>query len=99
MIDYVGALGEKGKTYNDEEPIFNDGILRIITEFKNMGAVTKIVLDPQYDEPISLVNIEEQYSNVKKVLYDSWQSGMIFNYKNHKDGEVWELVGTTIGFV
>ena len=99
MIDYVGALGEKGKIYNDEEPIFYDGNLLIISESGNLCTATKLSLEPQYDNPLSLDDIAEQYPYVKKVLYDSWRSGMIFNYMNHKDGEPWELVGTTIGFV
>lgn len=102
MIDLAGALGEHGKKYNDEDPIFYDGILRIICELGDNYVICtahRIVLTPEYDEPLSLADIAKKYRNVKKVIYETWTSGMIFNYKNHKDGEDWELVGTTIGFI
>lgn len=102
MMDLAGALGEHGKVYDDEDPIFYDGVLRIICEMGDNYIICtthRIDLIPEYDEPISLAYIANKYSHVSKVIYETWTSGMVFNYKNHKNGEDWELVGTTIGIV
>ena len=65
-----------------------------------------ICLTPPYTEPLTLKDIAEKYPKVQKVFYDDAMRGYVYNYGNHrnetyKDGsksEMWELVGTTLGY-
>lgn len=99
MTDLIGYFGEMGETYKDSDVLFNDGSLYIITEPRfNMILAHKIIICPEYDEPISLVDIRKKYKNVKKVIYEEAMRGAIFNYGNHEKNE-WELVGRTCGYI
>lgn len=58
----------------------------------------------EYDEPITLADIAEKYPKVKKLIFDDAMRGYVYNYGNHaydkneKNIEMWELVGTTVGY-
>lgn len=107
MLDMVNG----GKT-PDNEVIFYDGFLYIIScekepeifggEYHDAEySVDVKCLDGVYEEPITLADITERYPNVSKVIYDDALKGYVYNYGNHrfeKDSEMWELVGTTLGY-
>lgn len=100
MIDYI-----EHDNKDDDEVIFYDGFLYIISSFRK-GEIQKYEIDvvclcPEYDDPMSLVDIKEKYPNVHKVIYEDWRNGYVFNYGNHRDenkNRIWERVGTTYGF-
>ena len=98
--------GIRGGNKDDGEMIFCDGILYIIQRWTDAAGyvrfqVTNLILDGQYDKPISLEQIAKQYPKVFKVIFEDATTGYVFNYGNHiteKGAEAWELVGTTIGY-
>ena len=98
--------GVRGGVKDDSEMIFCDGILYIIQRWTDADGderfqVTNLFLDGQYDKPISLEQIAKKFPRVLKVIYDTALEGYVFNYGNHgnePDAEMWELVGTTIGY-
>ena len=99
MIDFIDH-----KEIPDDEIVFYDGFLYIISSFDN-GEETKceiefIILCPEYDDPLSLVDIQNKYPNVSKVIFEDWLKGSIYNYGNHRKDKIklWEKVGTTVGF-
>ena len=100
-----------GEITPDEEVIFYDGYLYIISRIEiyekgEMYTRNKYKIDvkclTEYDEPMSLKDIREHYPFVRKVLYESWMHGRIYNYDNHNSSDEekkWEEYGTTLGFV
>ena len=100
----------------DNDVIFNDGFLYIISlniplgkpfaikDLSSFYTVGVIVLNPEYDNPLTLKDIEKQYPNVRKVIYEEAMSGYVYNYGNHtkknisETSQVWEQVGTTCGY-
>lgn len=100
MIDYI-----EHNNKDDDEVIFYDGFLYIISSYQE-DRITKYEIDvvclcPEYDDPISLIDIQRKYPNVHKVIYEDWRNGYVFNYGNHRDENkngIWERVGTTYGF-
>lgn len=101
----------------DDEMVFYDGFLYIISRIKDGYLTDKefveseykidvIALTPPYTEPLTLKDIAEKYPKVQKVIFDDAMRGYVYNYGNHrnetyKDGsksEMWELVGTTLGY-
>ena len=99
MIEYIGAYGDKGKDYPDNEIMFDDGILYIVNvDEKEYQSIT---IDPEYSKPISLwsiaPNFNSPYGEHIILIYENYSSGIVFRYGNH--GKGWETVGTTIGFV
>ena len=51
---------------------------------------------------MSLKDIREQYPFVRKVLFESWMWGKVYNYANHnfvEEDKKWEEYGTTMGIV
>lgn len=101
MIDYI-----EHNNKDDDKVIFYDGFLYIISTFfhkptKPEYKIDVICLCPEYDDPMSLVDIQRKYPNVHKVIYEDWRNGYVFNYGNHRDennNRIWERVGTTYGF-
>ena len=87
----------------DDEVVFCDGILWVLTYCDGKPGIQKVNLCSEYDKPICLFDIAERFPHVVKVIFEDWTSGCIFNYGNHPnppfsgDGK-WELVGTTVGF-
>lgn len=108
MLDIVNQ-----KKIPDNEVVFDDGYIFIISMTKDRVitreeyidrkySVDMKLLNAEYDEPISLADIAEQYPKVEKVIYEDMLSGQVYNYGNHaaeKDAEMWELVGTTVGYL
>lgn len=90
--------------------IFYDGLLIIISEsdddyntdtiLERTGRVDFKTLCGEYDDPISLEQIQLDYPDVKMVIYEEWLKGYVYRYGNHKvDGKkVWEKTGETYGF-
>lgn len=101
-----------GSTKPDREEVFFDGFLYIISRTKEAVVTVDEYIDPkysidvkmlnaEYDDPISLADIAEKYPKVCKVVFDDVLKGRVYSYGNHrakKDAEMWELVGTTIGY-
>ena len=94
------------KTIPDDEVVFYDGFLYIISRtneycerYTVVGEykVDVLILDPQFDNPISLSDIKRELPSVTKVIHEDYLKGEIYNYGNHK-GETWEMTGTTMGF-
>lgn len=98
-----------GEIYPDDKVVFYDGYLYIISrdqeayidkcryhEPKYSIDVKCIVAE--YDKPWTLADIAEKYPNVHKVIFDDMMKGFVYNYGNHNDEELWELVGTTMGY-
>ena len=81
--------------------IFYDGFLYVISvtgEYEDIKhSLDFLCITPQYDEPMSLKDIAERYPKVKKVLYENYMVGGVYNYGNHEPG-IWERVGSTVGF-
>lgn len=98
----------KGYTINDEDVVFYDGFLYIIScinpawveeeEYHEPEySIDVLCLSPEHDEPLSLKDIVEKYPNVEKLLYEDCLKGKIYNYGNH--GDIWEKTGETLGYV
>lgn len=106
MRDYLEEI-----VVNDKDVIFYDGFLYIIScveVIKGNGDVEYdhyldyLCLCPEYDEPLTLTDIAERYPNVNKVIYDDMFRGAVYNYGNHSsepNAEMWEKVGSLIGYV
>ena len=84
---------EIGKEIPDEQVKFYDGCVYIIYADK----CKNIILDAEFDDPISLADISKKRWNVEKVIFEQAFCGWIYNYGNHRPGE-WELVGETCGY-
>ena len=97
MIDLMG-------TYHNEIPddriVFPDGFITIISmddEYNNPN-IEQICICAEYDKPMTLVDITNNYPNVKMLIYEDCLRGDIYKYGNHKDG-IWERVGITKGYI
>ena len=77
----------------DDEVLFGDGILWIVCK----DGVAKIVIDPQYDNTISLEDIALRYPNVEIVIHEEALSGEVYRYDNYCDKEWWQT-GQTRGY-
>ena len=90
----------KSKRIPDYDVVFYDGFLTIIYKswFLKRLKVERIMLDPEYTEAITLADIAKRYPTVTMVVYENWLHGSVFKYKNHRENDDWELVGTTVGF-
>ena len=100
------------KKKQDYEEIFYDGFLYIIRRVKDgyltneehvepEYAIEVKCLCPEYDEPWTLEDIASEYPDVVKVIFEDALKGYVYNYGNHrndKNGELWELTGTTHGY-
>ena len=105
------------KVIPDDQVIFYDGFLYIIShtipqdrsfevkDITNNYTIDVRLINPEYDNPLSLEDIVREYPNVRKVIYEEFMCGYVYNYKNHItknviDGgvEYWEQVGTTCGY-
>jgi hypothetical protein len=108
MIDYTTREATK---CDDDKVYFTDGILYIISRkldecFKWKCECDEIILSAEYDEPISLRDIEMKYPDVFKVVYDDALHGKVYNFGNHRGQktctgepcELWECVGETRGY-
>lgn len=107
MFSYIDC-----KKTSDNEVVFHDGYLYIISKTKEACEdadgfhdpeykVDVIILSGEYDDPITLADIAEKYPKVCKVHYDDLLSGYVYAYGNHgheKNAEMWELVGKTVGY-
>lgn len=92
----------------EPNPTFYDGILYIVSvdtsdkdPEKWTAAAKHIILDAEYDQPISLDDIERDYPHVCKVIFEDVLKGCVYSYGNHtgdKGAEKWELTGTTVGY-
>ena len=103
---------KNGIVWRDEDVVFYDGFLYIISEdeeahidsegYKEAKYSLKVIcLCPEYDEPLSLKDIAERYPKVEKVLYEDCLRGAIYNYGNHgsePNAEMWEKTGETLGY-
>ena len=94
----------------DDEVVFYDGFLYIILRDKEllpnekgeiaMNTICRC-LCPEYDKPWTLADIAREYPDVKMVIFDDVFKGYVYNYGNHgneQNAEMWELVGTTLGY-
>ncbi len=93
MVDYEGIYGEYGRKYNDEDIVFQDGLLMIIQSHK----VFEQFLSGGTSKPVSLKDISDKYPLTKMVIYESGSFGYIFRYMNHPENG-WESVGRTRGY-
>lgn len=97
-----------GKLVPDENVVFYDGFIYVISAMDCLErnvlnrrySLDVILLCPEYDDPVSLVDIKNKYPFVCKVLHEDMLSGEVYNYGNHKRHaeEYWELTGETVGF-
>lgn len=83
-----------GKEVPDEQVRFFDGILIIILEDERCR---HIILNAEFDDPISLADIAKKYKDVDKVIFEGALRGWVYSYGNHEPDE-WELVGETCGY-
>ena len=88
---------------NPEKVMFSDGLVNIFWYKSHSGCNgTKkkeilgdlLVIDGQYDDPVSLRRIENLYPWVKMVIYEEAMEGII--YRKTEDG--WRVHGKTEGF-
>ena len=82
--------------YRVEDPrrvVCADGIIYVVEESKT----TKIILNAEYDKPISLEEIAQKYPAVEIVMFEDFLEGKIFRYGNYAP-HTWNFVGRTIGF-
>ena len=92
-------IGEGKKP--DSEEVFYDGFLYIISRKGQEYGIDVKCLSPEYDKPLTLEDIAEQYPNVNKVIYEGVLRGYVYNYGNHghePNAELWERTGTTRGY-
>ena len=107
---------DSSRVIPDDQVILNDGFVYIIShnfsqkhllsvkDITNNYTVDVIILNPEYDNPLTLEDIAKQYPNVKKVIYEEAMSGYVYNYGNHgtknngRTNQAWEQVGTTCGY-
>ena len=90
----------KGKKPDNEE-VFYDGILYIISRKEQEYSIDVKCLAQEYDDPISLADIAKQYPDVNKVIYEGALRGYVYNYGNHRNdpnAEMWKRTGTTRGY-
>lgn len=103
-----------GKVTNDNEVVFYDGFLYIISVTKEPYvddvfheaeyAIDVKCMNAEYDKPVTLADIAKDYPNVRKVIFEDALRGYVYNYGNHshdkdeKNVEMWELVGTVVGY-
>lgn len=87
--------------------VFYDGMFTIISEdgfdetiAERKGHADFITLCPEYDEPLTLEQIQLNYPDVMMVIYEEPLRGYVFRFGNHRvDGKkVWEKAGKTNGF-
>lgn len=92
---------------DSSKEVFYDGLFIIISEddydetiLERNGRVDFITLCPEFDNPLTLEQIQLDYPDVMMVIYEDYFKGYVYRYGNHKvDGKkVWEKVGETIGF-
>ena len=76
---------------------FYDGDVYIIYGEYEELKLDFVTISPEYDKPISLEFIEKRYPDVKKVLFEGWLSGSLYNFNNYGHNE-WTKVGETRGF-
>lgn len=100
----------RNKVIPDDQVWLYDGFIYIISRnasregvhYKTQYSIDVICLNPEYDDPLSLVDIKNRFPNVIKVIHEDWLKGNVYNYGNHatKDNgeEFWELTGETMGF-
>lgn len=98
------------KVIPDDQVRIYDGFVYIISRkvtgkglhIKVHHSIDVICLNPEYDDPLSLVDIKKRFPKVIKVIHEDWLRGDVYNYGNHatKDNgeEFWELTGETMGF-
>lgn len=91
----------------DDKVVLFDGFIYIIScnekEWEGTPdfSIDVKILNCEYDPYITLADIEKEYPNVHKVIYEDCLRGSIFNFKNHscdKNAEKWERVGTLVGY-
>jgi len=91
-----------GKIVKDSGHEFiSDGIAHIITDKVH----EQIIVDPEFDEPLSLKDchwraleiIGNDYNGIITVVFEFHLNGVIFTWGNY-DRENWYVTGTTIGF-
>lgn len=108
MIDYTKKIPNK---CDDDKVYFTDGIVYIISKklnevFKYEYECEKKVICPEYDDSISLYDIEMKYPDVEMVIFEDETNGKVYRFGNHardkyEDGspcELWECIGTTRGY-
>lgn len=85
--------------------VFYDGMFIIISEddfgiAERKGHVDFITLCPEFDNPLTLEQIQLDYPDVMMVIYEDWLKGYVYRYGNHRvyGKKIWEKVGETIGF-
>ena len=93
VLSEVADLPTGLKVEEPKRMVCADGIVYIIEEEKT----TKIILNAEFDNPISLEDIAQKYPKVVIVLFEDFLNGKVFRYNNYGKGE-WCLVGRTIGF-
>ena len=95
---------ETGKKAN---ATFYDGIISIIAdcrwdenEMPTEWEAKEIILNAEYDEPITLDDIRQMYSDAKviKVIWDDSLSGKVYKWTDNGDGEYWTKYGETKGY-
>jgi len=77
----------------DSDYLFEEGILTVICK----EGVGRILLDTQYDEPVSLADIAQRYPEVDMLIHEDVFSGEVFDYDRYAD-DTWWLVGKTRGY-
>ena len=92
-----------GNKKPDDEVVFDDGFLYIISLEEEGYSITVKCLCAEYDEPMTLADIAKEYPNVHKVIFDDCLRGCVYNHGNHcskydPNAEMWELVGHTLGY-
>lgn len=80
---------------------FSDGFVHIIIknydDDDNEGKCFTRILNAEYDEPITLRDIEEDYPDVDWVIFEDLLKGEIFSFNEYNDGK-WRRHGKTIGY-
>lgn len=91
--DEVIDLIDGGKK-SERDVVFRDGILTIIS--KSCSAVDEIILNAEFDKPLSLADIRNKYPEVETVMFETALDGQVYEYGNHGAG--WEKVGKLTGY-
>ena len=92
------------KDIPDDEVCMYDGLVRILTENykEDRREYIHIVIDGQYNDPLSLADIEKVYPDVRLVFFESALYGDIYKYEPGAAGDgtehKWWKYGTTRGY-
>jgi len=86
----------------DDQVCMYDGFVHILGHDKNGPTYVRRIICGEYDEPVSLADIEKKFPDAEMVIFEDALHGEIYRYEPYttKDGEKikWQKHGKTRGY-